>query len=109
MQIVFKKVEVLNLKADVKKTGLSIGDELFLQFDDARSCHAYFTPKQTWLGKNFINRRHQLLGDLSKDDALHLAKYAKDASKVRVRVVDATPKHISSENRDSVFISIWLK
>ena len=33
----------------------------------------------------------------------------KDASKARVRVVDAIPKHLSGENKDSVYISVWLK
>jgi hypothetical protein len=109
MQLVFEKVEVVNLEADLRKIGLSIGDELNLQLDELGSCQAYFTPKQTWLGKIFINRRDQRLGDLSKNDALHLAKQVQDASKARVRVVDAIPKHLSSENKDSVFISIWLK
>ena len=67
------------------------------------------TTKQTWLGKIFINRKHQRLGHLSKNDALHLAKEVKDASKARVRVVDAIPKHLSVENKDSVYISVWLK
>jgi hypothetical protein len=54
MQIVFKKVEVLNLKADLKKLKLNIGDELSLQFDDAERCHVLCTPKKTWLGQQFI-------------------------------------------------------
>jgi len=53
MQIVFKKVEVLNLKADLKKLKLNICDELSLQFDDAERCHVLCTPKKTWLGQQF--------------------------------------------------------
>ena len=109
MHLVFEKVEILNLEADLMRIGLSIGDTLKLQIDDDGQCDAYYTTKQTWLGKIFINRRAQRLGDLSKNDALYLAKQVKDASKARVRVVDAIPKHLSAENRDSVFISVWLK
>jgi hypothetical protein len=109
MQLVFEKVEVVNLEADLRKIGLSIGDALNLQLDELGSCQAYFTPKQTWLGKIFKNHVDQRLGELSKNDALYLAKQVKDASKARVRVVDVTPKHLSSENKDSVFISVWLK
>jgi hypothetical protein len=109
MQIISKKAEVLNLKADLKKLKLNIGDELSLQFDDAGCCHVLCTPKKTWLGQLFINRRSVRLGHLSQNDALYLAKKVKDASKARVRVVDAIPKHLSVANKDSVYISVWLK
>lgn len=109
MQVVFERVEVVNLRADLSKIRLSIGDELNLQLDDVGSCQAYFTPKQTWLGKIFMNRKVQRLGDLSRNDALYLAQKVKNASKSRVRVVDAIPKHLSPENKESVFISVWLK
>lgn len=108
MQLVFEKVEVVNLEADLRKIGLSI-DELNLQLDELGSCQAYFTPKQTWLAKNFNKRRDQRLWDLCKNDALYLAKQVKDTSKARVRVVNALPKHLSAENKDNVFISVWLK
>jgi len=109
VHLVFEKVEIFNLEADLMRIGLSIGDTLKLQIDDDGHCDAYYTPKQTWLAKIFINRKHQRLGQLSKKDALHLAKEVKDASEARVRVVDAIPKHLSGENKDSVYISVWLK
>ena len=46
MQLVFEKVEVVNLEADLRKIGLSIGDELNLQLDELGSCQAYSFVQQ---------------------------------------------------------------
>ena len=45
MHLVFEKVEIFNLEADLMRIGLSIGDTLKLQMDDDGHCDAYYTPK----------------------------------------------------------------
>jgi len=109
MHLVFEKAEVINLEVDIAKIGLSIGDNLYLKFEDEKNCQVYYTPKQTWLSKLIVKRKIRRLGHLTKSDTAYLLRTLKDASKARIRVVDAIPKHLSSENKDSVFISTWIK
>ena len=59
MHLVFEKVEIFNLGADLMRIGLSIGETLKLQIENDRNCDAYYTPKQTWLSKIFIDRRQE--------------------------------------------------
>ena len=109
MQLILEKAEVVNLEADIMQIGLSIGDNLYLRFDEENSCQVYYTPKQSWLSNLIFKRKMRRLGQLTESDTAYLLRSFNAASKARIRVVDAIPKHLSAENKDSVFISTWIK
>jgi hypothetical protein len=51
----------------------------------------------------------KIFGQLHPNDAEHLTKYLQHASKIRVKVVDTVPKHLSADNTDVAYISVWVK
>ena len=51
----------------------------------------------------------KVFGQLHPNDAEHLTKYLQNASKIRVKVVDTVPKHLSADNTDVAYISVWVK
>jgi len=51
----------------------------------------------------------KIFGQLRPNDAEHLTKYPQHASKIREKVVDTVPKHLSAHNTDVAYISVWVK
>jgi len=56
----------------------------------------------------FINKRAKRLGHLEQDVADYLRMKLGAETHIRIRVVDAVPKHLSNDDIDRVFVSIWL-
>ena len=61
----------------------------------------------------FINRflgrkKSKRLGSLSSEDSKNLSQKLKKAHKIRVRVVDIRPKHLSKNKYDEVHVSVWI-
>ena len=60
-------------------------------------------------GPAFYKLVPKVFGQLHPNDAEHLTKYLQNASKIRVKVVDTVPKHLSADNIDVAYISVWVK
>ena len=61
MRLAFEKTPVINLEVDLKKKGISIGDDLTLVQADKGDFFLYFQPKQSLLSRVFINKRPKRL------------------------------------------------
>ena len=108
MRLAFEKTPVINLEVDLKKKGISIGDDLSLAMTDNGDFFAYFQPKQGFLSRIFINKRPKRLGQLEAEVSVNLAVNLDHRNHVRIRVVDATPKYLSKDGTDSLYVSIWI-
>ena len=108
MRLAFEKTPVINLEVDLKKKVISIGDDLTLVQADKGDFFLYFQPKQGFLSRIFINRRPKRLGQLEADVSVNLAVNLDPKNHVRIRVVDATPKYLSKDGSDSLYVSIWI-
>jgi len=108
MILAFEKTPVINLEVDLKKKGISIGDDLILDQSDKGDFFLYFQPKQGFLSRIFLNKRPKRLGQLEADVSVNLVVNLDPKNHVRIRVVDATPKYLSKDGTDSLFVSIWI-
>ena len=108
MRLAFEKTPVINLEVDLKKKGISIGDDLILVQADKGDFFLYFQPKQSLLSRIFINKRPKRLGQLEAEVSVNLAVNLDHRNHVRIRVVDATPKYLSKDDTDSLYVSIWI-
>jgi len=108
MRLAFEKTPVINLEVDLKKKGISIGDELTLSMTDIGDFFLYFQPKQSFLSRMFINKGPKRLGQLQTEVSDELALCLGPNDHLRIRVVDAMPKHLSKEGTDSLYVSIWV-
>lgn len=108
MKLAFEKTPVINLEVDLKKKGISIGDELTLSMTDIGDFFLYFQPNQGFLSRIFINKGPMRLGQLQTEVSDALAVRLDPKDHLRIRVVDATPKHLSKEGADSLYVSIWI-
>ena len=108
MKLAFEKTPVINLEVDLKKKGISIGDDLSLVMTDKGDFFVYFQPKQSFLSRIFINKRPRRLGQLETEVSDELAVCLDPKAHVRIRVVDATPKYLAKDGVDSLFVSIWI-
>ena len=108
MRLAFEKTPVINLEVDLKKMGISIGDDLTLVQADKGDFFLYFQPKQSLLSRVLINKRPKRLGQLEADVSVNLAVHLDPKNHLRIRVVDATPKHLSKDGIDRLHVSIWI-
>jgi hypothetical protein len=108
MKLAFEKTPVINLEVDLKKKGISIGDDLSLAMTDKGDFFIYFQPNQSFLSRIFINKRPRRLGQLETEVSDELAACLDPNDHVRIRVVDATPKYLAKDGVDSLFVSIWI-
>ena len=102
MEIVSEKSQVVDLRLDLHKQGISIGDDLNLVVNDQDQFILYFEPKRKIWSRFFYKFVPKVFGLLHPNDAEHLTKYLQNASKIRVKVVDTVPKHLSADNTDVV-------
>ncbi|MDB4203267.1 hypothetical protein OAQ49_00510 [bacterium] len=109
MEIVLEKSQVVDLRLDLHKQGISIGDDLDLVVNDQDQFILYFEPKRTIWSRFFYKLVPKVFGRLHPNDAEQLTKYLQHASKIRVKVVDTVPKHLSADNTDVAYISVWVK
>ena len=109
MEIVLEKSQVVDLRLDLHKQGISIGDDLDLVVNDQDQLILYFEPKRTIWSRFFYRLVPKVFGRLHPNDAEHLTKYLQNASKIRVKVVDTVQKHLSADNTDVAYISVWVK
>ena len=111
MEILLEKSQVVELRLDLHKQGISIGDDLDLVVNDHDHDQfmLYFEPKRTIWSRFFYKLVPKVFGRLHPDDAEHLTKYLQHASKIRVKVVDTVPKYFSADNTDVAYISVWVK
>jgi hypothetical protein len=70
---------------------------------------APFYLKEMGFISRFLGRRKsKRLGSLSSEDSKNLSQKLKKAHKIRVRVVDILPKHLSKNKYDQVHVSVWI-
>ena len=103
MEIVLEKSQVVDLRLDLHKQGISIGDDLDLVVNDQDQFILHFEPKRTIWSRFFYKLVPKVFGRLHPNDAEHLTKYLQNASKIRVKVVDTVPKHLSADNTDVAY------
>ena len=109
MEIVLEKSQVVDLRLDLHKQGISIGDDLEFVANDQDQFMLYYEPKRTIWSRFFYKSAPKLFGQLKPNDAELLRKHILHSSKVRIKVVDAVPKHLSADNTDIVHVSVWVK
>ena len=108
MIVAFEKTPVVDLRVDINKNCIGIGDDLSLVPNSNGEFVLYFQPKQSLLTRMFINKNAKRLGHLEQDVADYLRMKLGAETHIRIRVVDAVPKHLSNDDIDRVFVSIWL-
>ena len=69
MIVAFEKTPVVDLRVDINKNGIGIGDDLSLLQNSNGEFVLYFQPKQSLLTRMFINKRANRLGHLEQDVA----------------------------------------
>ena len=107
MEIVLEKSQVVDLRLDLHKQGISIGDDLDLVVNDQDQLILYFEPKRTIWSRFFYRLVPKVFGRLHPNDAEHLTKYLQHASKIRVKAVQLystspSPKHETASSRNSI-------
>ena len=108
MKIIFKKTEVHDLKIDIVKTKLCIGDELEISDDTQGVTDLFFYKKNGFFAKLLGRKKLKALGSLSAEDSGKLIQKLHGSHKSRVRVVDILPKHLSKVGYDRVYVSVWI-
>ena len=76
---------------------------------DAKSALELFYFKEIGFINRFLGiKKSKSLGSLSSEDSKNLSQKLKKANKIRVRVVDILPKHLSKNKYDEVHVSVWI-
>tara|TARA_B100000780_G_scaffold266453_1_gene222678 strand:- start:25 stop:357 length:333 start_codon:yes stop_codon:yes gene_type:complete len=109
MEIILDKSQVIELRLDLHKQGISIGDNLDLVVNDQDQFILYYEPKRIIWSRFFYKTAPKIFGQLKPNDAEHLRKHLLHSSKVRINVVDTVPKHLSADNTDIAHVSVWVK
>ena len=108
MQRVFEKICIDDVSLDATVEQLSIGDELKLTVSPEGFFMLFCKNKRGLLSRLLLRRSWKYLGRLSPRNADDLTPRLAGATKIRIRVVDISPKHLSGQSLDRVFVSIWL-
>ena len=108
MKIIFEKTEVYDLKIDVAKTNLCIGDDLEIDVDAKGALGLFYFKKIGFINRFLGRKKSKRLGSLSSEDSKNLSQKLKKAHKIRVRVVDIRPKHLSKNKYDEIHVSVWI-
>jgi hypothetical protein len=102
---IIHKATVMDLRINIKNTGLSIGDtaELHLNEDGCVSVFA------TALRRGFFLRRRVLcrVGQLGPQASQMLTPALRRGERLRVRIVGLTPEHLAPEGKAEMHISVW--
>ena len=109
MEIILEKSQIIELRLDLHKKEISIGDVLELIVNDQDQFILCCSPKQTFWSRLFYKPAPQVFSRLQPTDAKHLKKYLRHASKVRIKVVGTVPKHLSNDSTDIAHVSVWVK
>ena len=108
MKIIFEKTKVYDLKIDVAKTNLCIGDDLEIDVDAKGVLELFYFKEIGFINRFLGRKKSKRLGSLSSEDSKNLSQKLKKAHKIRVRVVDIRPKHLSKNKYDEVHVSVWI-
>ena len=103
-----KKPKVYDLKIDVAKTNLCIGDDLETDVDAKGALELFYFKEIGFINRFLGRKKSKRLGSLSSEDSKNLSQKLKKAHKIRVRVVDILPKHLSKNKYDEVHVSVWI-
>ena len=108
MKIIFEKTKVHDLKVDVVKANLCIGDDLEIDMAAKGVLELFYFKEMSFISRFLGRKKSKRLGPLSSEDSKNLSQKLKKAHKIRVRVVDILPKHLSKNKYDEVHVSIWI-
>ena len=68
----------------------------------------FYFKEMSFISRFLVRKKSKRLGPLSSEDSKNLSQKLKKAHKIRVRVVDILPKHLSKNKYDEVHVSIWI-
>ena len=108
MKIIFEKTKVHDLKVDVVKAHLCIGDDLEIDVAAKGVLELFYLKEMGFISRFLGRRKSKRLGSLSSEDSKSLSQNLKKTHKIRVRVVDILPKHLSKSKYDQVHVSVWI-
>ena len=74
MEIVLEKSQVVDLRLDLHKQGISIGDDLDLVVNDQDQFILYFEPKRTTWSRFFYKLAPKVFGQLILSDKTNLRR-----------------------------------
>ena len=74
MEIVLEKSQVVDLRLDLHKQGISIGDDLNLVVNDQDQFILYFEPKRTIWSRFFYKLVPKVFGQLALSDKTSLRR-----------------------------------
>ena len=103
-----KKTKVYDLKIDVAKTNLCIGDDLEIDVDAKGALELFYFKEIGFINRFLGRKKSNRLGSLSSEDSKNLSQKLKKAHKIRVCVVDILPKNLSKNKYDEVHVSVWI-
>ena len=102
------KTKVYDLKIDVAKTNLCIGDDLEIDVDAKGVLELFYFKEIEFINRFLGRKKPKRLKALSSEDSENLSQKLKKAHKIRVRVVGISPKHLSNNKYNEVHVSVWI-
>lgn len=108
MKIIFEKTKVHDLKVDVVKANLCIGDDLEIDVAAKGALELFYFKEIGFINRFLGRKKSKSLGSLSSEDSKNLSQKLKKAHKIRVRVVDILSKNLSKNKYDEVHVSVWI-
>ena len=87
---------------------MCIGDDLEIDVDAKDALELFYFKEIGFINRFLGRRKSNRLGPLSSEDSKNLSQKLKKAHKIRVRVVDILPKHLSKNKYDQVHVSVWI-
>ena len=106
MKIIFEKTKVHDLKVDVVKANLCIGDDLEIDMVAKGVLELFYFKEMSFISRFLGRKKPKRLKALSSEDSENLSQKLKKAHKIRVRVVDILPKHLSKNKYDEAHVSV---
>ena len=106
MEIIFEKTKVHDLKVDVVKANLCIGDDLEIDVAAKGVLELFYFKEMGFISRLLGRRKPKRLGSLSSEDSKNLSQKLKKAHKIRVHVVDILPKNLSKNKYDDAHVSV---
>ena len=87
---------------------MCIGDDLEIDMVAKGVLELFYFKEMSFISRFLVRKKSKRLGPLSSEDSKNLSQKLKKAHKIRVRVVDILPKHLSKNKYDEVHVSIWI-
>ena len=106
MQVILAKTTLTALQVHIGKSGLAIGDSVYLRLMDDGQIGVIAKLTHYRLGL-FPYKAQTLVGLIPPIDRASLLPHMSGAETMRVRIVTLTPEHLAPDRRAELAVSVW--